>query len=347
MDPEDDETSGRHRSDPQAERAASLGRAESGGPRPPSGRHRSDPGAGLPPWKRRKRWLVYLLARAAAAPWSLLPLGLALALGRLIGRLAHPLAWSARKTACTQLEQALGVAPAEAPRRCRALFVHVGALAAELICLPRLLPRLADYVALDDASRAALHAAVAEGRGVVMVTAHLGNWELLAQRVVAEGLDGVTVARENPNPYLSRWLGSRRGLAGLEVIDRGDPRSARRILAALKRGAILGLLIDQDTRVQSTFVPFFGRPARTPIAAAQLALRRDCPVLMAFIHRRPEGGHQLEVSRLPLDDLPEGPAEARVQALTARMTAAIEAAVRARPEQWVWFHRRWRTPPPS
>lgn len=98
------------------------------------------------------------------------------------------------------------------------------------------------------------------------------------------------------------------------------------------------MLIDQDTKVDGVWVPFFGRPAFTPVGAAELALRQKAIVLPFFIERKADGDHLLRF--LPPLDLPDDPREA-----TALMTRAIEEQVRRRPEQWVWMHRRWRRQP--
>jgi KDO2-lipid IV(A) lauroyltransferase len=289
----------------------------------------------MPRRKRLKRYAVYLSARVVAALWILLPFSFALALGEIVGVIAYLIDGGDRRRAIAQMEQALGLTRDEARAKTRALFRHLGIVVAEIVLLPRI--DLESYVSLSADATALLRRLLDRGRGVILVSAHLGNWELLAQRLVHAGFPGATISRENPNPYLGQWLVSRRALGGLESIDRGDPSSARKILSVLKSGAVLGFLIDQDTRVQSTFVPFFGRPAATPIAPAQLALRREIPVAAAFIYRRPAGGHEIHVEEVHLEGVSE-PNEA-----TAKMTEAIERAIRRAPEQWVWFHRRWKT----
>src|SRR5437870_4720417 len=111
---------------------------------------------------------------------------------------------------------------------------------------------------------------------------------------------------------------------------------------ALRRGRIIALLIDQDTRGAGVFVPFFGRLAHTPSGAALLALRARVPVITAFIQRRPGGGHLVRMAAVPLG---EGNGRGRVTELTARFTAAIEAQIRRAPAEWVWWHERWRRQP--
>src|SRR5262249_11555715 len=108
------------------------------------------------------------------------------------------------------------------------------------------------------------------------------------------------------------------------------------------RNRVVAMLIDQDTRGAGVFVPFFGRLARTPPGPAVLALRARVPILTVFIHRRPDGGHCIR-----FDDVPVGARRTRAEVtdLTARLTAAIEGAIREAPPQWVWWHERWRHRP--
>jgi Kdo2-lipid IVA lauroyltransferase/acyltransferase len=294
--------------------------------------------------KSLKRYVVYLLVRLLAGAWSCLPISIALAVGRSLGRVALWFASKDRQRAAHQLQERMGLPADEARRVVARMAAHLGTLAAEIILLPRLVRDLDRHVVMDDDARRVIEEAAAEGKGVILITGHLGNWELLAQRIVVSGFDGSTVVRSNPNPYLSDWLIRRRRVAGLEVLDRDHPVAARKLLKALSRGAVVGFLIDQDTRVSSVFVPFFGRPAATPVVPAKLALRRRAPVVTAFIERT-RHGHRVRAERLSLDDIPGDDLEARATALTARMTLAIEDAVRARPHEWVWFHRRWRRRP--
>ena len=175
-------------------------------------------------------------------------------------------------------------------------------------------------------------------RPILVLTGHCGNWELLAAALNAHGLGMAVVARQLDDPGLQEMLLALRARFGTRTIVRGTPGAARLLLSSLRSGSALGMLIDQDTRVDGVFVPFFGRPAYTPVGAAELALRFDAVVLPTFIERLDDGTHRAEIGpelALPLD----------ATAATAAMTAAIEAQIRRVPEQWVWLHRRWRRRP--
>src|SRR6202035_3390432 len=122
--------------------------------------------------------------------------------------------------------------------------------------------------------------------------------------------------------------------------ERGSEGAARQILGTLRRGGALGMLIDQDTKVDGVWVPFFGRPAFTPVGAAKIALRQRARVIAVFIERLPDGSPLARA--VPPLDLPADPREA-----TARMTAVVEEQIRRRPEQWAWMHRLGRRQPPA
>ena len=181
------------------------------------------------------------------------------------------------------------------------------------------------------------------GRALVL-TAHLGNWELLTLAPALTGYPLTVVARALDSPALDAWADRLRRTAGVEVIDKRE--ALRPILHALRRGRLVGVLLDQNaSRREGVFVPFFGRAASTSRAVAVLALRTRTPVIPAFTRRLAPGRHQITIQ--PALPLPASAGNEAVVALTAQCTAAIEAAVRETPDQWLWSHDRWRTRPPE
>jgi KDO2-lipid IV(A) lauroyltransferase len=199
-------------------------------------------------------------------------------------------------------------------------------------------------VAWPAADRARLDAALARGQGVVFVTGHVGNWEVLARRLTLAGYRMAAVAKEASDPRTTALIEGLRRQGGLEVIWRGAPGAARQMLKTLRGNGLLGLLIDQDTSVQSVWVPFFGHLAKTPRAAADLALRTGAVPLLGFAVREGPGRYRVELHDV---ELPAGDGEAAAVELTTRLTAGIEACIRRHPEQWVWMHQRWKSPPPE
>ncbi|MHB1843307.1 MAG: lysophospholipid acyltransferase family protein [Deltaproteobacteria bacterium] len=292
------------------------------------------PAARPPLRKRLRRAARYPLLRAAIWLASGLPLGLALALGALFGRLVFWLARGERRRALAHLAIAFPErTEGERLALARASFQELGRCLFESCQARRLDGRLCDYVRWPAEDIAALRATLSEGRGALFVTGHIGNWELLARRIVREGFDHVVIARQSGDPRLAGLIDRFRAEGGVRSVGRGSGMGAmREILSALRRGALLGLLLDQDTRVQGIQVPFFGRLAHTPVAAEELSARTGAPIVVGFIHRDPAGGHVLRTERLA------GAAEGA----TARLTARIEDELRRHPRDWVWMHRRWR-----
>jgi KDO2-lipid IV(A) lauroyltransferase len=228
----------------------------------------------------------------------------------------------------------------------RASFLHLAWLAAEVATLPRHRGRLAEYVRLSPRAEAGLREAMAGGRGMLFVTGHVGNWELMAQRVAADH-PSATIARAGNDPKLTELLGSARAKGRIETLWREDPGTARAMIRCFRQGKLLGILIDQDTKVQGVFVPFFGRPAFTPRGAADLALRFKVPVFVGWCRRRgarPEDGHEVDAVEVAYDAAPVD-REGEAIRLTAACTALLEDAIRRNPAEWVWMHERWKTQP--
>lgn len=296
-------------------------------------------------WGRRQRLkntLIYHLIRFAGAFLQHLPQAAIRPTGYVLGQLAALVAGRDRRRARRQLAQAMPELSAAAQRRTvRRMFVHLARAALEVAHLPALLREPA-RLGMGTAQRRVFDEALAEGRGVVAVTGHLGNWELLAQLVAAAGYPVTTIAKPLYDPRLTHWVHRQRTAFGLGIIWRGAQSAAKDMLRVFRNRGILALLIDQDTRVEGTFVPFFGRPAYTPTAAASLALRFRAPVVMAWSERRGTG-YAMHCERLHY--VPTGDTDADVMALTAAMTAKLESAIRAAPDQWVWMHQRWKRQP--
>ncbi|QDE88383.1 lipid A biosynthesis acyltransferase [Myxococcus xanthus] len=294
--------------------------------------------------KRLKRFLRYVLIRGVLLLLQPLPLGVARSLGARLGALAYTLAGGERRKALKSLSVAFPEkSDADRQALARDAFRHLAAAALEVACTGALDEALERLVAWPDADRQVLEAALARGRGVVFVSGHVGNWELLARRVARAGYPSQSIAKETTDPRLTELVGQFRARGGVRSIWRGQEGAARAMLRALRNGEILGILIDQDTKVQSLFVPFFGQLAATPRAAADLAIRTGAAVVTGFCHR--EGpGYRLSMEEVPVPQ--DTDREAAALALTAALSSRIEAAIRRTPEQWVWMHQRWKTRPP-
>ena len=294
--------------------------------------------------QRCKNTIIYGLIRFAAAALSLVPLPLIGLVSRWLGAVAHRLAPRQRELALRQLQAAIPTMPAWRCRQCvRQMFVHLCQCAFELAHLSAYLrgPR---QVVLDVAARQVLDEALALRRGVIVVSGHIGNWELLAQVMAHSGYDVATVAKNTYYPRLTAYIEAIRGMHGLQVIWREAPDGARQMLRVLRRGGLLAMLIDQDTRVEGVWVPFFGRPAYTPSGAAALCRRLGCPAVVITI-RRIGKRHEIFVQPVSMHFTEDRKAD--VAKLTTALTRKLQNAIVSAPSQWVWLHQRWRQHMPS
>ena len=302
----------------------------------------------VPLRKRVKRRVRSALVRAALWLVSFVPLGPGLAFGELAGRSAYRLAGRTRRLALSQLALAFPEKPeAEREAIARAMFAHFGKAAMELAAIRWYDAALEDYVSLDPPDL--IQGVAARGKGVVFVTGHVGNWELLARRIARAGAPGSVIAKASADPKMNELAERFRASGGVTTLWREDRDTGRAIIRTFRQGRLLGILIDQDTSVQGVFVPFFGRLSYTPRAAGDLALRFGAPVVVGTTRRRGPGrsaGHVVEMVEIPYDPAPPD-REAEAVRITAACTAALEAAIRRNPPEWVWMHERWKTEPPA
>jgi KDO2-lipid IV(A) lauroyltransferase len=231
----------------------------------------------------------------------------------------------------------------------RESLVHLGRVGGELITMRRWAARLDEIVEASPEAVATVQRAWARGKGIIFVLGHIGNWELTS-RLSRYVQPNAAIAKRSWHRSLDALAERFRAENGVGTYWRDDPATGRSMLKLFKQGGALGILIDQDIAdVQSVFVPFFGRLAATPRAAADFALRFGAAPLVVTCHRRGprvRDGHRLEVEEVPvLADAPDR--EAEVVRLTAACAAVQERAIRRHPAEWVWMHQRWKTRPPE
>jgi KDO2-lipid IV(A) lauroyltransferase len=182
------------------------------------------------------------------------------------------------------------------------------------------------------------------GRGLIFVTGHLGNWELGGAYLAARGVPIDAIARRMSNPLFDRYLTETRSRIGMVVVHDAD--AVRRTPRSLRENRAVAFLADQGVLgLASTFVPFFGRPAKTPRGPAVFALRLGVPVVFGTAVRQPTGKYRIAFEPVEVEDT--GDRDRDVDAIVARYTATLERWVRRYPEQYFWHHRRWRRQPPD
>ena len=290
--------------------------------------------------KHRKNDLIYLAALAGVYFLRLLPLSFCIRLGGGIGLLAYYVLGRHRKRALEHLSIAFSddMSPAEKSDLAKRSFQNLGKNGAELVNFHRLKKDLNEIVTGE--GRHHLDSALARGKGVIWITAHLGNWELMAF-YMAQRYSLSVVAREVYDERLNKLLLGFRKDAAVQVILRDSPSAPREILKALKANNILGMLIDQDTKVKGIMADFFGLKANTPVGPATLARRGDVPVIAGFIHRLSDKRHRIVIE--PVNDIVHTEdAQQDMADNTLLFNRVIERHIREHPGQWVWVHRRWR-----
>ena len=185
---------------------------------------------------------------------------------------------------------------------------------------------------------------MSKGKGAVLVTGHIGNWELAGSYVAARGVPLDAIVRGMANPLFDAYINHTREVIGMTVVP--DSEAVRRTPRSLRAGRAVAFVADQGVMgLASTFVPFFGRPAKTPRGAAVFALRFDVPVVFVVALRKPNGRYRIVVERIETPQT--GDRDRDVDAIVARFTQHLEKWVRAVPAQYFWQHRRWRRQPPD
>lgn len=263
--------------------------------------------------------------------------------GGLVGMLMYRTVRQYREVALRNLANAFGWERHQTEAVARETFRNLGKTMVEFLRLPVLPP--AELRRLCRLERMEyVEEGLAAGRGALVVSAHYGNWELLAARAVADGIPLNVVAREADDAAMNSLVNGIREECGYRVISRQS--APRRVLEALRRNEVVVMLMDQNTISGGAFVPFFHRPAATVTGPAVFALRTGAAVIPAFVTRQPDDTH---VGRCepPVAPTRTGDRAEDIRALTARLTAVIETQIRADPTQWFWIHDRWRHRPPE
>jgi KDO2-lipid IV(A) lauroyltransferase len=274
-----------------------------------------------------------------------LPLRAAQWIGRFIGWLSWLVDRRHRAVAEHNAAWALGLEEAEARRFVRKVYLNTGTTSAESVKLPQVLRRKSIRELVRVEGEEHLHGAIAKGRGALLLTAHIGNWEIAGLMIADMVGSLLTVARPMDNPLLEAHLRAIRERLGQSLVDRRG--ALRHVLRHLRQGGSVAMLIDQNQRHGGVFVDFFGRPASTVPSPAAIALKHDIPVLAGYGHRAEDGSHHVLHVEPPLELIRTGDHEADVVANTALFTSHVEQWVRRHPEQWFWLHSRWRKRPPE
>jgi KDO2-lipid IV(A) lauroyltransferase len=288
---------------------------------------------------------VYLLVRILVCVVQALSLPAARALARGLAWLAHCVDRRHRQVAWDNLRQAFPCkySDAELDALVRGVYRHFCTMLIELVHLPRKLHthNWRRYLDLDRGHETV--SLMLSGRPLLIVTGHLGNWEMAGYALGLLGFTTHAVARPLDNPYLHDFLSRFRERTGQKILaKKGD---FDQIQALLDQGGVLATLGDQDAGQRGLFVDFFGRPASTHKAIALLALEHRVPMVVVGTPKVAEPmSYQVVVADIILPEEYHGRPDA-VLAMTQRFTSALERLVRETPGQYFWLHRRWKHQP--
>ncbi len=299
-----------------------------------------------------KRWSPsifgeYLCAKLFIFLSLALPLRAALRFGEIAGDIGAMYTGKRRREAVANVRHAFpGISEEGAERIVRRAYRHFFRASVETIRAPRIIRphNCSKCIRIRHEDR--VNRVIAEGKGAIWITAHVGVWELFAMVQAFKGVRISSVYRPVKNPLIDRMLRRHRSELGQKMISRkGALKSLIRTLR--NRHGHVALLVDQHAKRDGVWVPFFGRLASTTPAPALLALRTGAPIVLWYSRRLP-GTFRFEAFvDEPFTVISSGDRAADIERVTRHISDRLEQFIRTCPEQWLWFHRRWRTPPPE
>jgi KDO2-lipid IV(A) lauroyltransferase len=296
--------------------------------------------------RRIKHWLTFRFITSLILLFNFLSRRNAIVLGKVLGRWAFFLQQDARRTTLRNLKFALGKTKKEREIKKLALqiFENIGKNTADVARFPKLTSSEVDGIVQAEGLKH-LDTAYKKGKGVIALTGHIGNFELLAAYLALKGYKLSVIGRNVYDPRLNQLLVRNRETVGLENISSTD--DVRNMVKVLKAGRILGVLVDQDSsRVKGIFVSFLGKSALTPVGPAILHLKLDSPLVPMFILRNENEKYKIIV-KPELKLQPSGDKDKDIKNLTQKYTEVLEEIIRKYPSQWLWMHKRWKSRPAS
>lgn len=285
-------------------------------------------------------FIINLLARFI----QLLPLKIALSIGGLFGFLGYYIFYPRTRVALDNLNMTLGKEKSqrELKKIARDMYRNFGKNIIEFMRIPILTRETIDELITIEGLEN-LNNAWDQKKGVLILTAHIGNWELLAATFAIKGCPVNLVTRDIRNRYINTfWMDCRRRI-GINAIHKRE--ALKEVIRRLRNNELVGFVLDQNVdRRDGVFVAFFGLPACTINSVAVLSKRFDAPVVPAFIIRQKDERHRV-IFEKPILFEERGEMEEDIVYNTQVYTDIIERYIREKPEQWIWVHKRWKTRP--
>lgn len=284
--------------------------------------------------------IIFLFLKAFSFLILLLPLWLAIKVGSVLGYLAYLILPKYRRIALENLKLAFKEKKeAELRRICRSVFENLGKNLIELLSFSKINNKNIDsLVSISGLEK--IDTLLKNGKGAVVISGHLGNWELLPAYFGLKGYPSNVIARRMRFSKYTDWVNNLRANKNVKVVLRQN--SFKELLTILISNQLLGILPDQDVdSIDGVFVDFFGQKAYTPVGPVVLALASGAALITCYIYR--EKNHHYIVVDNPVELSKSGDKEKDLLINTEKWQKRIESYIRLHPEQWVWMHRRWKT----
>jgi len=222
-------------------------------------------------------------------------------------------------------------------------FEHFGQLLFEFLSLPQIIREEANLLQVENEE--VIKKAVRANKGVILLAMHSGNWELISAYAKRSGIKMNATTANFPDPRINILIEKQRKHENMVILRRGTSKTIKNILQCLKNKEVLILAIDQDTNVLSTWIPFFGIPAKTPVAAAKFALKTGAHVVSYDSIRQKDGTFKIKFESLGIFLRKYQTLEQDLFSTLMIMNQHLEKRIFENPTQWAWFHRRWRHRP--
>ena len=290
-----------------------------------------------------KNRVEYLFLLSTARLLQLLPWRAVRLCAATTGLFVHHVLRLRRDLATQQMRRAFpSMQEREIHRAIRESTISIATTIFELLWSPRLTTRTMSQ-SMQFVNSEVLDSAMQDGRGVVLVSGHLGNWEWLVLGLsLLKNVHPASVYHPPRNPLVDRLLSQYRTRTGNQVVTMAE--APRRLLRHLAGGGVAFLVADQSAPRESIFIPFLGAPAATFQGPATFALKTDATLLGAYPIRRPDGRYDVHFEIISRENLPADPTAA-IHELTRRQVRSLERVITQHPGQWLWQHRRWKNVP--
>ncbi|MDF2563959.1 MAG: lipid biosynthesis acyltransferase [Massilibacillus sp.] len=281
--------------------------------------------------------MTYLLIKLFSKIVCLLPFKMQQMLGKFIGHVTWGIVPGKRKLmAIENIVLALGVEELEARQIAKHSWTRFGKMLIEVMVFPKLKKDINCYVKIE--GRENIDKALDYGKGIVLPTAHSGNWELMGGALALNGYPIVGVAQKQANGDMDRLINEYRALVGIHVTYKNG---VREMIKMLGQGSVIALLMDQDAGRDGIELEFFGRKASCPQGPAFLARINNAPLLPTFITENSDGTHTITIKEPFFVTKTENKQE-DIKKTTEKLTRMIEEHIRKHPIEWFWMHNRWK-----